>query len=505
MEKLMGGDQRRAILAVILSGIVLFGWQYFMGPKVPPIDTVQSKSSSKNTNVIGDNKSTTNTKLTSKIDQSNQTDHSSTLATTSSNEVQINTFTLKNNKDSYVIDNNLNLLQATYSNTDKKLSEVFTQKKSSSILFNSNGVLTSLFFNFDQISDKEIRVTNRDLNIQGLIFIDEKGLLNFNLSSDKNFQYQVRWFEKEQKLDNGQLSNFVFFGKDLETYSVGDSDNGDKLIKWSGIDFNYHLLAAVFSDKQNYLFDIKDSGSFGVKSNTPTNKLSLKYVFTKKEYDHLISLGDSLEMSVDFGVWSIIAVPILRGLQFFFSVIPNYGISIILLTLIIRMLTFPLQYKSFKSMKKMQDIQPELTKVREKFKDNPQKMQQETMALFKKAGANPLSGCLPLLLQMPIFFAFYKVLYSAVELVDAPFYFWISDLSEKDPYYVLPVLMALSMFLQQKFTPTTTADPVQKKVMMFMPLLFGLFMKDLPAGLTLYIFISTLVGMAQQLLVFKRT
>ena len=362
-----------------------------------------------------------------------------------------------------------------------------------------------LYFDIQQVSNNELKVSNNDLNISGKIYIDEKGLLNINLISEKNFQFQVTWSEKEQTLENGQLSKFVFYGKDLETINIGDSDNGDKLIKWSGIDFNYHLLAAVFHDKQNFLYNIDESGTFSVKSNSPTDKLLMKYVYTKKEYDHLISLGDNLDMSVDFGVWSLIAVPILRGLQFFFSVIPNYGISIILLTLIIRMLTFPLQYKSFKSMKKMQDIQPELTKVREKFKDNPQKMQQETMALFKKAGANPLSGCLPLLLQMPIFFAFYKVLYSAVELVDAPFYLWISDLSEKDPYYVLPVLMALSMFFQQKFTPTTTTDPVQKKLMMFMPLLFGLFMKDLPAGLTLYIFISTLVGMAQQLLVFKRT
>lgn len=168
------------------------------------------------------------------------------------------------------------------------------------------------------------------------------------------------------------------------------------------------------------------------------------------------------------------------------------------------MLTFPLQYKSFKSMKKMQVIQPELTKIREKFKSDPQKLQQETMALFKKAGANPLGGCLPLILQMPIFFAFYQVLYSAVELVDAPFYWWILDLSEKDPYYILPILMSIAMFFQQKITPATVTDPVQKKILLFMPLVFGLIMKDLPSGLTLYILVSTIFGMAQQLYVYKR-
>ena len=168
------------------------------------------------------------------------------------------------------------------------------------------------------------------------------------------------------------------------------------------------------------------------------------------------------------------------------------------------MLTFPLQYKSFKSMKKMQVIQPELTALKEKYSDDPKRMQQETMALFKRAGANPLSGCLPLFLQMPVFFAFYKVLYTAVELVDAEFAFWILDLSQKDPYYVLPVLMSAAMFLNMKLTPSTSADPAQQKIMMFMPLFFGFIMKDLPAGLTLYIFISTIVGMLQQLFVYKR-
>ena len=214
-------------------------------------------------------------------------------------------------------------------------------------------------------------------------------------------------------------------------------------------------------------------------------------------------MGDNLHLSVDFGFFAILAVPTLRALQFVYKFIPNYGIAIILVTILIRLITFPLQYKSFKSMKKMQGIQPELAKIKEKYKDEPQKMQKETMDLFKKAGANPLSGCLPLLLQMPFFFAIYKVLYSSVELVGAPFYGWIHDLSLHDPFYVLPVLMAVAMFAQQKMTPTTTMDPTQAKIMMFMPVIFAFIMKSLPAGLVLYIFVSTTVGIFQQMLVYK--
>ena len=156
-------------------------------------------------------------------------------------------------------------------------------------------------------------------------------------------------------------------------------------------------------------------------------------------------------------------------------------------------------------MKKMQKLQPELNKLKEKYKDDPSKMQAETMELFKRSGANPLGGCLPLLLQMPVFFAFYKVLSAAVELVGAPFALWINDLSTKDPYFVLPVLLAIVMFAQQKLTPSQTADATQQKVMMFMPLVFGFIMKDLPSGLVLYIFVSTLFGIIQQLYVYKTT
>ena len=151
----------------------------------------------------------------------------------------------------------------------------------------------------------------------------------------------------------------------------------------------------------------------------------------------------------------------------------------------------------------MQKVQPEIQKLREKFKEDPQRLQRETMELFKRAGANPLGGCLPLILQMPVFFAFYQVLYNAVELVGAPFAGWIGDLSVKDPFYVLPVLMAVAMYFQQKITPTTVADPMQKKVLTFMPLIFVFIMKDLPSGLVLYIFISTLFGMVQQVFVYK--
>ena len=152
-------------------------------------------------------------------------------------------------------------------------------------------------------------------------------------------------------------------------------------------------------------------------------------------------------------------------------------------------------------MREMQRIQPQTAKIKEKFKDDKTQMNKEVMDLMRANKVNPLGGCLPLLVQMPVFFALYRVLYNAIELYQAPFFGWIQDLSTKDPYYVLPVLMGISMFVQQKMTPSTTMDPAQQKMMLFMPIIFSFFMVALPSGLVLYILFSTVLQLASQYLV----
>lgn len=486
----MGADQKRALLAVLISGAILFGWQYFFAPA--PIKTTVTKNVENNTiNETSNNVETT---------VSNTNQKHEVIAPL---DTKVETITLENDINKYVVTNNLVVTEAVFKKSNNKFSEIFKEKNNNALFINNNGQFEQKFFNFTKKDESSYEAISIDGKVSGTIFIDNDGFFNVNLTSSQPFSYKFVFIEKEVELEAGKEKLFTILSDDLDTYTVGDDDRGDKEIAYFGADFNYHLFATVI-DKKPMVFKISESGTLTVKDIKASNSLIYKQIFVKKEYDYLSNLGSNLHLAVDFGIWSILAVPILRGLQFFYTILPNYGISIIILTILMRLLTFPLQYKSFKSMKKMQDIQPELTKIREKFKSDPQKMQQETMALFKKAGANPLGGCLPLLLQMPIFFAFYRVLYSSVELVDAPFYFWIVDLSQKDPYYVLPILMALAMFFHQKLTPSTTADPTQKKIMMFMPLIFAVFMKDFPAGLTLYIFVSTVVAMLQQLFVFKR-
>lgn len=195
---------------------------------------------------------------------------------------------------------------------------------------------------------------------------------------------------------------------------------------------------------------------------------------------------------------SIIANPLLRSIQFFHRFVHNYGIAIALVTLILKLLFYPLTKSAAISMKRMQKLQPEITKIREKHKADPQKQQQVLMAFLAKNKANPMKGCLPILPQMPVFLAFYSVLSQAIELRHASLFGWVTDLSVADPYFIMPILLGGLMFAQQKLTPNPSMDPTQQKVMMMMPLIFTFMMLALPAGLVLYMIVNTVVSIGQQ-------
>jgi YidC/Oxa1 family membrane protein insertase len=236
---------------------------------------------------------------------------------------------------------------------------------------------------------------------------------------------------------------------------------------------------------------------------TMPDSLKLDYVAYAgpKSYATLKAVDENLTGVVDYGTFSIIARPILWLLKFLHQFISNWGIAIIALTIIVRLIVLPFNVYSYKSMKVMQKLQPQMNAVRERYKDksNEEKLQMnaEIMKLMKENKANPVGGCLPMLLQLPVFIALYQVLGQSIELYQAPFGLWIHDLSIRDPLFVTPVLMGITMFIQQKITPSTM-DPQQAKIMMWMPVIFSFFMISLPAGLTLYIFVSTLFGIIQQ-------
>jgi YidC/Oxa1 family membrane protein insertase len=184
--------------------------------------------------------------------------------------------------------------------------------------------------------------------------------------------------------------------------------------------------------------------------------------------------------------------------------VQNYGLAIIVLTFLIKMLLYPLTYTSMKSMSKIAKLQPQLNALREKYKDDREKLNVEMMNFMKTNGYNPVGGCLPILIQMPIFFALYRVLFNSMELYQAPFFGWIQDLSSPDPFFITPVLLCGLMYLQQKISPSTATDPMQQKMLQIMPVLFGVFMLLLPAGLNIYMVVNSAVSIAQQYFLNKK-
>jgi YidC/Oxa1 family membrane protein insertase len=230
-----------------------------------------------------------------------------------------------------------------------------------------------------------------------------------------------------------------------------------------------------------------------------------------KEWDRLRGLGVGLEaaqarnygnfMWVLFPMWWF-CVPLLWLMNFFGTWLPgqNYGIAIILLTILVKVVFYPLSLKSMRSMKQMQALQPQLNALRSKYKSDPQRFQREQMEIFRKHGANPMGGCVPMVVQIPIFYALYLTLQYSVELQGAPFLLWISDLSKKDPYYVLPILMGISMLVQQKMTPTV-GDPRQAQIMLIMPVVFTFMFLEFPTGLVLYWLVNNVLSIGQQYLI----
>ncbi|NWG87878.1 MAG: membrane protein insertase YidC [Hydrogenophilaceae bacterium] len=216
-----------------------------------------------------------------------------------------------------------------------------------------------------------------------------------------------------------------------------------------------------------------------------------------QEQDKLKELAPGLDLVVDYGWLHVLAYPLFMLLSWLHKLVANWGVAIILLTVLIKMAFYPLSAASYKSMAQMRKLAPRLQSLKEKFGDDRQKLHEAMMKIYKEEKINPLGGCLPILVQIPVFIALYWVLLGAVELRQAPFALWITDLSAKDPYYVLPVVMAVTMFIQQKLSPTPP-DPVQAKVMMFMPIVFSVFFFFFPAGLVLYWLVNNVLSILQQ-------
>ncbi len=312
---------------------------------------------------------------------------------------------------------------------------------------------------------------------------------------------------------NGQKVSKV---KDWRPKEDGESRDITIPFQWIGVTDRYFLAAFIPSGEEDsgFLYR-KDKNTYGIGQGPGPGSIFIPPGGTQaiegqlfvgpKAYDLLKTYDLGLEESIDFGWFDWLGIPLLKLLKFFYSYTGNYGLAIILMTILIKLALSPVTFTMYKSMRKMQLIQPQIQSIRKKYKDKPQEMNQKTMALYKENKVNPLGGCLPMFIQIPVFFALYKVLYVAIELRGASF-LHISDLSGPEPgilgVKVLVVLMGLTMFIQQRLSPTA-GDPRQAKFMMFMPVMFTALFWNFASGLVVYFLFSNTLAIGEQYLIKK--
>lgn len=331
--------------------------------------------------------------------------------------------------------------------------------------------------------------------------------------------------------ERSTFNRFLFIGPaayrngELKEYKTKEYEEGPKTVQgvfdWVAFEGTYFMCAIIPETKEPSTFVMQGNEditytqlSGGLDTLSPNDSAIYQYrlFYGPKKLSLLKELGYNLDRSIDFGWFDFIAKPTLHLLNFFHSFFKNYGIAIIMVTIIFKAIFWPITQKGLKSMKNMQKLQPKMVKLKEKYKNDPQQMNREVMALYKTYKVNPLGGCLPMILQIPVFFALYKVLLLCIELRHAPFMLWINDLSAPDrlwigfdiPYLggvpVLTLLMGASMFIQQKLTPTT-ADPTQARIMMMLPVVFTFMFVNFASGLVLYWFVNNLLAILQQQLI----
>ena len=373
--------------------------------------------------------------------------------------------------------------------------------------YTQNGITEEKMFTL--LDGYRIRITKKVIN-------NTQKAISFTPSMAFHSQYQNEdIFHATRKMfeivaGNAEGAETLDSKEEIEEFVAKTRD-----IEFAGIDYGYFLYSVILLNDKLY-----PSGDIDTDKNrtdlfvayktaeiAPGKSLTSSFLIYlgPKEERYLKAAAPGLEQSIRFGWMSFLSKPLLLVLNFLYIYIGNYGIAILILTLLIKLLLFPLSNASYKSMNKMKALQPKITALKEKFKDDKESLNKETMGLYQKEGVNPLGGCLPMFIQMPVYIALYYMISNAGELYGAPFLpFWLTDLSMRDPYYILPVSLGALMFLQQKMTPQQM-DNAQAKIMLYtMPLVFTWISLFMPSGLTLYWFVNTVLGLAQQYYITRK-
>jgi len=400
-------------------------------------------------------------------------------------------------------------------------------------------------------SVKMLWTNNKGIIFEKKISIDKQYLFTIDQKIINNSEKTYNFYPYGQIIRNSapEVTNFYIlhegllgvFDEQLVEKDYEDIEEKKYSINansgWLGITDKYWISSLIPEKNKNFRADFDYKNKFkasyietkAIEIGANENKSSqIKVVIAAKEVEVIDGYAESLNVNkfdlvIDWGWFYFIVKPLFFVIDYFFKITGNFGIAIILITLCIRIAFFPLANYSFRSMAKMKVLQPEMTRLKELHKDDKMKLQQEMMSLYKKEKVNPASGCLPILIQIPFFFAIYKMLFVTIEMRHQPFFGWIHDLSERDPTSIFnlfglipwdppgflligawPILMGVTMYLQQKLNPTPP-DPVQAKIFMFFPLFLTVILAPFPSGLVIYWTVNNLLTMAQQVVIMKKT
>ena len=536
-------------MAVVLSFLILFGYQYFFAKPVPPspqppVETQQATGAGVPANAPAASPTVSSTIPTVALDPEARDitiDTPLYTAIVSEQGGGVKSFVLKEYRNTHekesgpmqlITGKNPADLPVLFSldNGAGNFLPTFTSDKTSLNLVQSAGT-GNLVMNATTPEGLQIQRTLEFNSNDYLVNVSYK-LVN---TSDKAIQVSPALSLSNQPFAHAsQTSKYLFSGPAayingelVETKPKKLTDGPVVLqgnISWTGYVDNYFMTSVVPTTPNAHTVTLQGSESHvrsivsegivsvpGGESKTFTYSL----YFGPKKLVTLQGVGHDLAEAVNYGWFDLLAKPMLWLLNFFYTFSGNYGVAIILLTILVKGAFWPITQKGMKSMKNMQKLQPKIAKLRERFKDDPAQMNQEMMALYKTYKVNPLGGCLPMVIQIPFFFALYRVLMAAIELRHAPFMLWINDLSAPDrlmigfdiPYLhgipVLTLLMGASMYLQQKMTPTT-ADPNQARIMQFLPIVFTFMFLNFASGLVLYWFVNNLLSILQQYLINRQ-
>ena len=349
--------------------------------------------------------------------------------------------------------------------------------------------------------------------------IDIEHVVTANQWSGSEYRQLVRSYQERTSTMIPTYVGGVVFNDEIKYEKLDFDDIADQSFKtnmqggWIAMIEHYFLSAWVPDQKQtNFTYTKHPSDNrytLGMLSPalTATTETSANFksqlVVGPKLQDRLEEIAPGLELTVDYGVLTILSKPLFWLLKFYHSIFENWGWAIIFLTITVKLIFYKLSEVGYRSMARMRKVTPRLQQLKERHGDDRQRMSQEMMKLYKEEKINPLGGCFPILIQIPVFIALYWVLLESVEMRNAPFALWIQNLSEQDPYYILPILMGATMYIQQKLNPAPV-DPVQQKVFQFMPIVFTVFFLFFPAGLVLYWVVNNTLSIAQQWVITKR-